>query len=78
MKRSGEIARVLIGEKIVRVESVKGVAEVPWSAVTEIEIGLANVLIFIARGIAIILPTASVPSAAIEIIERMRPKKTSS
>ena len=55
-----------------RVEFPKGVTEVPWSAVAEIEVGLVNVLMFIARGVAIILPTASVPSAAIEIFEKIK------
>jgi hypothetical protein len=72
MSRSGEVARVLMGEHLVRFESSKGAAEFPWKDITEIEVGLVNVVLFVSRGAGIILPTCAIPVAAMEIIERKR------
>lgn len=70
VRHSGEVARVLIGEDLVHVESAKGVSEFSWKAIREVEIGPISVVLFATRGTGFILPTCAIPSAAMEIIEK--------
>jgi hypothetical protein len=72
LRLSGEVARIELAEDFVRVDSVLGKAELPWSSITEIEKDVWNVLLFVSRGTAIVIPTASIPHDAQELIERKR------
>lgn len=72
MSRDGDIARVLLGEQGVRVEVASGQAEVLWKDIAEIEIGTESVLLFVSRGVALMLPKGSVPAAAMDEIVRRK------
>jgi hypothetical protein len=72
LKRSGETARIELDEDVVRIDSVRGTAEIPWKSVVQIVNGVPNVLLFVSRGAAIVIPAASIPAEALELVERKR------
>lgn len=72
MRRSGEVARLELREHMVRVESASGSAEIPWTSLVQIDGDLLNVLLYVSRGVAVIIPTGSLPAAAMEFLERKR------
>jgi hypothetical protein len=72
MRRSGEVARVDLGEDVVRVDSAIGSAEIPWKSFVQIDRGLLNVFLYVSPGVAVIIPTGSIPAAAMELLERKR------
>jgi hypothetical protein len=72
MRRSGEVARLELGEHVVRVDSASGSAEIPWKSLVQIDSGLLNVFLYVSRGVAVVIPTGSIPAAAMELLERKR------
>jgi hypothetical protein len=72
MRRSGEVARLTLGEHVVRVDSASGSAEIPWKSLVQIDRGLLNVFLYVSPGVAVIIPTGSIPAAAMELLERKR------
>lgn len=72
MRRSGEVARLELGERAVRIDAASGSAEIPWKSLVQIDRGLLNVLLYVSPGVAVIIPTASIPAAAMELLERKR------
>jgi hypothetical protein len=72
MRRSGEVARLELGEHAVRIDSASGSAEIPWKSLVQIDRDLLNVLLYVSPGVAVIIPTGSIPAAAMELLERRR------
>jgi hypothetical protein len=72
MRRSGQVARLELGERVLQVDSASGAAEIPWKSLVQIDKDSLNVFLFVSRGAAIIIPTGSIPAAAMELLERKR------
>lgn len=72
MRRSGEIARLELDEHVIRVDSASGSAEIPWKSLVQIDRDSLNVFLYVSPGAAVIIPTGSIPAAAMELLERKR------
>jgi hypothetical protein len=72
MRRSGEVVRLELGEHVVRIDAASGAGEIPWKSLVEIDRDLRNVFLYVSPGVAVIIPTGSVPAAAMELLDRKR------
>lgn len=72
MRRSGEVASMELDDESVRVESDRGNVEIAWNSMIQVDKDNCNVLLFVSRGSALVMPTSSIPNEVMEVVERKR------
>lgn len=72
LKLLGTTARIDLNDRFVRVESVLGEVELSWSSIIKIDEGEESILLFVSRGAAIVIPRASTPPDALDLLEQKR------
>lgn len=72
LKHSGEVARIALAERLIRVATERGAVDFPWDSIIKIDLSVHNVLLFVSRGVAIMIPAASIPPDAKHFLELKR------